>query len=120
MIQPNYFGYPQYGQPQASMSIDRVSNLEEAKKYQIYPGSTIYLLDQDEPYIYLKTSDSQGKTSIRAFSLIEVDVNKIVDSKYITRDDFDSFKQDMYSMMNELKENNNYVKSTIKQPTEAK
>ena len=114
MIQPNYYGYSQYNQPQPSLSIDQVSNLEEAKKYQMFPGSTIYLIDQNDPYIYMKVSDTQGKITLRAFSLIEVEVDKIVDSKYITRDDFDAFKTDMFNMIEDLKEANLNVKSTNK------
>lgn len=96
-MQPNYYNYPY--QPQATMSIDKVSNLEDAKKYQLYPGATIYLLDQNEPYIYLKTCDANGRTSLRAFSLLEIDVNKITDSKYITRQDFDNFRKDVLEIM---------------------
>lgn len=108
-MQPNYYGYP-YQQP--GMSIDKVSNLEEAKKYQVYPGSTMYLLDQDEPYIYVKVCDSSGKSTIRAFSLIEIEVNKITDSKYISRQDFEDFKADMLSVIKEIKGGKSNAKST--------
>lgn len=97
-MQPNYYRYPQ-----PTMSIDKVSDLEEAKKYQVFPGGTIYLLDQNEPYIYVKTSDVNGRTSLRAFSLMEIDVTKIQDSKYITRDDFDMFKRDILNSINGMK-----------------
>ena len=106
-MQQNYFGYYQ---PQAQMSIDRVTNLDEAKKYQMYPGGIVYLKDQEAPYIYLKTCDPQGKTTIRAFSLLEVDVNKIRDSKYITREDFDEFKNDIISII----KGGNVNESTVK------
>ena len=97
-MQPNYYGYPQ-----PTMSIDKVSDLEEAKKYQMFPGGTVYLLDQNEPYIYMKTSDANGRTSLRAFSLLEIELSKIQDSKYITRDDFDSFRRDILNSINALK-----------------
>lgn len=91
----NYYGYG----IQSDMRIDRVANIDEARQYRLYPNSMIYLIDQNEPYIYLKMADSQGKCVIRAFSLTEVDANKISDSKYITRDDFEAFRRDIMSAL---------------------
>lgn len=98
-MQPTYYGYPQYMQSQSMMTLDKVANLEEAKKYSMYPGSTVYLLDQDTPYIYLKTCDNTGRTNLRAFSLTEVDVSKLVDNKFITRQDFDDFRKDILAVI---------------------
>ena len=87
----NYYG--------CDMRIDKVVNIDEARQYRLYPNSMIYLIDQNEPYIYLKMTDSQGRSAIRAFALTEVDASKITDSKYITRDDFESFRKDVMSIL---------------------
>lgn len=94
-MQPNY--YP-------TMTIDKVSNLDGARAYRVYPNTTVYLLDQEEPYIYSKTSDAQGNTILRAFSLTEVDLAKIK-NKYLTRDDFDEFKKEILETLKGVKEN---------------
>lgn len=95
-MQPNYYNYPYMQQQmQPSMRIDTVSSLEDAKKYPIQPGVALYLIDQKDPYLYLKTADNTGKAQLRGFSLQEIDLNKLVDSRYITRDDFEAFKQDL-------------------------
>lgn len=97
-MQPNYYNYPYMQQPmQSGMRIDTVSSLEDAKKYPIQPGVALYLVDQKDPYIYLKTADNTGKAQMRGFALQEVDLNKIVDSRYITREDFDAFKKELLS-----------------------
>lgn len=92
-MQPNFYNgyYPQ----QSLMKIDYISNIEEAKKYPTTINGSSYLLDTEQPILYLKTCDTQGKTNLRAFNLVEIDPNKIVDSRYITREDFDSFKNEI-------------------------
>lgn len=103
----NQQNYPYYQSPfmnqMPAMSIDKVSSIEDAKKYQVYAGATVYLIDENEPYIYLKTADGSGKTTIRAFSLVEIDIGKLSESKYITRQDFDAFKQDILNSIKGMK-----------------
>lgn len=55
------------------MSLERVASIDEARRYRCYPGSTVYLLDQERPMIYMKSCDQSGNPSLRAFSLTEVD-----------------------------------------------
>ncbi len=87
-----------------TMTIDKVSNLDGARAYPVYPNTTVYLLDQEDPYIYLKVSDAQGNINLRAFSLTEVDLTK-VKNKYLTREDFDEFKKEMLEALKGVKEN---------------
>lgn len=99
----NYPYYPSYP-PQPTMQIDKVLNYEEAKKYQSYPNTIVYLLDQDKPYIYMKVCDREGRSTLRAFSLNEVDMSKIMDDKYINREDLNKFKEEIFKCIKDLKE----------------
>ena len=101
----NFFFNPCASTPQ--MARDKVASFEEAKRYQVYPGSVVYLLDSEEPYIYRTTADQNGTCSIRAFSLDEVDTSTLGDGKYITRDDFDSFKKELLDSIKNRRGNDN-------------
>lgn len=101
----NFFFNPCATAPQRAM--DKVGSFEEAKRYQVYPGSVVYLLDSEEPYIYRKSADTNGATSIRAFSLEEVDPSTLGNGRYITRDDFDSFKKELLDSIKTRRGENN-------------
>lgn len=68
--------YPinQYQNMQSQMQmqrqeVSRVSGIEGAKAFQIAPNSSVLLLDEQNPIVYLKTSDSGGYPSITAYSI---------------------------------------------------
>lgn len=81
--------------PQPAMSLERVASIDEARRYRCYPGATVYLLDQEQPMIYMKTCDQAGNCSLRAFSLTEVSADSVTDPRYISRNDFEAFKKEM-------------------------
>lgn len=101
----NFFFNP--GSVTTQMAMDKVGSFEEAKRYQVYPGTTVYLLDSEEPYIYRKSADTNGGSSIRAFSLEEVDISTLGNGRYITRDDFDSFKKELLDSIKNRRGNDN-------------
>lgn len=91
-------GYNNYQSNQLRM--DKVLAVEDAKRYQMMPNSAVYLIDQSNPRIYLKTCDSAGQCNLRAFELNEISVEDINDTGFVTKKDFESFKSDL---MSELK-----------------
>ena len=98
-----YFQQPQMQMQSQGLRLERIADLESAKKFQLNPNSTVYLLDESEPLIYIKQSDNLGKCSIRGFQITEIDLNQITDKRYVTRNDFDSFKTDILQAINNLK-----------------
>ena len=112
---PNYYqNYPnyqqQYQQPiQVSQPISQptqniqnqilawVASEEEGTNFPLNPGQSIFLMNQKEPYLYMKTVDQLGKTTFIKKRL--VDESDTPDSKvdlreYIRREELDNLISD--------------------------
>ena len=120
MNYPNYTAYPsyyqnypnyqqQYQQPiqvsQPSQSVQSIQNQilawvgseEEGTNYPLSPGQSIFLMNQKEPYLYMKTVDQLGKTTFIKKRL--VDESDTPDTKvdlreYIRREELDNLISD--------------------------
>ena len=68
---PNYSGYQSYPQPVIQQPTQIVQNQilvwvqseEEAIKYPLSAGQSIFLMNQNENYLYMKSVDQLGKTT---------------------------------------------------------
>lgn len=94
--------YPMQGVVNQGLKLDRVADLEGAKKYPLQPNQIAYLLDEEEPIIYMKQLDNTGKAILRGFQMTEIDLNKITDKRYVSKDDFDTFKADILATIKSL------------------
>lgn len=106
---PFYPGYvqPTYQQPQVNQNNCQCDNRfmwiqgkEAAKAYPVAPDKTIFFLDDNDSYAYLKKTDRDGRTSeFKVFKLTEEIEEPIVNanSPYVT-------KEELYSQINELKD----------------
>mgnify|MGYP004647960073 FL=1 len=66
-------------------NINWVQGLEGAKAYQIYPNSSVILMDsENDNTMYIKTSDHLGISKIRTFKYEEVEE---VQKNYVTREE---------------------------------
>lgn len=121
MSYPNYSTYPsyyqnypnyqqQYQQPiQVSQPISQpmqsvqnqilawVASEEEGTNFPLNPGQSIFLMNQKEPYLYMKSVDQLGKTTFIKKRL--VDESDTSDSKvdlreYIRREELDNLITD--------------------------
>ena len=121
MNYPNYSTYPsyyqnypnyqqQYQQPiQVSQPISQptqniqnqilawVASEEEGTNFPLNPGQSIFLMNQKEPYLYMKSVDQLGKTTFIKKRLI--DESDTPDSKvdlreYIRREELDNLITD--------------------------
>lgn len=83
-----------------------------AKAYPVAPGQFVVLIDTEDPVIYTKTTDQFGRPMpIRILDYIErVDppVEQPKNSEYITKSDFDKFKNEVIDLLktNQNKQNN--------------
>lgn len=91
----NYNPYSYQQNQNQGMRLDRVADLETAKKYVMQPNSIVYLMDEKDPYLYMKQMDATGKSTLRGFALTEIDLSKITDKRYVSREDFDTFKAEI-------------------------
>ena len=54
-----------------------VSGVEGAKAFIVNPNQIIYLKDSDSDVLFEKKADSQGKYTLTAFKLTQIDINNI-------------------------------------------
>ena len=79
---------------------------EAAKAYPMAPERTGFFLDDQEPYLYRKTTDKYGRTvEFKSFRLEEEPEEEVVSpvSNFVTRDDFNSFASSINDTLSELK-----------------
>ena len=103
----NYYPNNNY-QPQRPLNqYVFVNGVEGAKSYQIPAGQTIMLMDNDSPFVYMKTANQLGQTSIRYFKLVETnedDAKGINKANYVSRNEFDEIKAKIDKLL-EVKDN---------------
>lgn len=78
-MQPTYQQVPQQQmQPRQKYSaLTYVNGLVGAKSHILNPNEKIYLLDSDNPILYIKSADFEGKYSLEAFELNKIELEKI-------------------------------------------
>lgn len=77
-----------------------VSGVDGAKNQIVQPGQTAWMMDNNEPYFYVKSVDGVGSSTFRIFQFAEVqDVvpeqtaqPQIDMSQYVQREEFDELK----------------------------
>mgnify|MGYP007012508842 CR=1 FL=1 len=77
-----------------------VNGIDGAKAFQMLPNQTILLMDNDNPYVYMKSANQLGQTSIRYFKLMETseqELRGVVDvvptTEYALKKDLDELKE---------------------------
>lgn len=77
-----------------------VSGVDGAKNQIVQPGQTAWMMDNNEPYFYVKSVDGVGSSAFRIFQFSEVQEvtqeqtaqPQIDMSQYVQRDEFDALK----------------------------
>lgn len=65
-----------------------INGIEGAKAFVMPVNSRVYLLDADNPHIYLKTTDAQGKACIQGFLLTPLETPAAPDmAEFATKKD---------------------------------
>ena len=106
----------QYQQPQPQPQVQTnylpltfINGIEGAKAFIVHPNQTVYLKDSDSNLLFEKRADSQGKYTITAFELKQVDYNRPVQqpaqptTSYATLDDLSKLQIKLEGMINDLK-----------------
>ena len=111
-----YQSYPytqqQYHQPQQQMQTNYlqltfINGIEGAKAFIVAPNQTIYLKDSDSNILYEKKADAQGRYTLTAFELKQIDINNSstnapVKTEYATTSDLVALKSTFIEQMNIL------------------
>lgn len=89
-------------QPAPTQNVNwiQVSGIEGAKNQIVQPGQTAWMMDNNQPYFYVKSVDGVGSSTFRIFQFAEVqDVtteqqaqHQIDLSGYVQRDEFEQLK----------------------------
>lgn len=103
--------------PSQNVSWIYVSGVDGAKNQIVQPGQTAWMMDNNEPYFYVKSVDGVGSSTFRIFQFAEVqevqpeqDEKPQIDlSQYVQRGEFDALKAQLEQLTNTQK----------KQPTKA-
>ena len=92
-----------------------VSGVDGAKNQIVQPGQTVWMMDNNDPYFYVKSVDDVGSSTFRIFQFTEVqDVSqekseqqKMDMSQYVQREEFDKLKNKIEQFtMTQRKQNN--------------
>ena len=71
---------PQMQSPQPTMqmqsNIEYVNGIEGAKAFILPPNTQKLLLDSDNAFFYIKTTDMQGKPTVKRFRYVDVDAEQ--------------------------------------------
>ncbi|MGR5583522.1 hypothetical protein ACP5WH_24535 [Enterocloster bolteae] len=86
--------------PQTNQGILWVQGEAGAKSYLVAPSTSILLMDSENEYFYIKTTDAAGMPTLRTFEYKEI-VNgqkkesapaENLDEKYVTRNEYQDLK----------------------------
>ena len=61
---------------QVQSNIEYVNGIEGAKALILPPNAQKMLLDSDNPFFYIKTTDMQGKPTVKRFRYVDVDAEQ--------------------------------------------
>lgn len=109
MAYNNYF--PQYypmavpGDNRQNNGITWVQGEQAAKSYPVAAGQSILLLDSEASIFYIKSTDQSGMPlPLRIFDFVErttsVEPAPTISPDYITKDEFNAFKNDILNRFN--------------------
>ena len=100
--QPQGGGWGQHNAPAPTKNVDwiRVSGIDGAKNQIVQPGQTVWMMDNNEPYFYVKSADNVGSCTFRIFQFAEVqevapeqpEQPQIDLSQYVQRGEFEQLK----------------------------
>ena len=97
--------------PSQNVSWIYVSGVDGAKNHIVQPGKTAWMMDNNEPYFYVKSVDGVGSSTFRIFQFAEVQEvqpeqpaqPQIDMSQYVQRGEFDDLKAQLEQLTNTQK-----------------
>lgn len=76
-----------------------VSGIEGAKNHIVQPNCTAWLMDNNESKFYVKSADSLGVTTLKAYQFNEIPTTQNIGTSsstdYATKEDINQIKQDL-------------------------
>ena len=87
---------------------------EEVKGFILPPNSQMIALDREKPYLYIKNADALGRsvTEIFEYKKLEDNVSRETKEEFITRKEFEEFRQQCKDIETLLKVGSNGKEET--------
>lgn len=101
-LNPNY---QMSNNQQQNQQIIWVNGREEVDRFFVAANNVVALWDRNSPTIYLKSADVTGRTNLEVYDLIKrnPEVTSKAESSTPTREEFDSLKSKVDTLLKELK-----------------
>ncbi len=93
---------PQVGQPNIFRPVTNIQYVQGetgAKGYPVTSGYTMMLMDSEQPRFYIKSVDPSGIPTMKAFKFEEIVEPEPEKAEYITKADFDAFKEEIKALL---------------------
>ncbi len=87
----NLYGYNFANLPQ--MDLPKVKGIESVRMFPTQPNSKTAVFDEDEDVFYVIITDSGNYKTIRRFRYVEEPLDISFESKYVTKEEFNSLKE---------------------------
>lgn len=104
-------------QPEPAQNVNwiQVSGVDGAKNQIVQPGQTAWMMDNNQPYFYVKSVDGVGSSAFRIFQFSEVSEaslehqtqSQIDLSGYVQRDEFEQLKNRLEQFANQQRKPQN-------------
>ena len=101
MQQPQHI--PQQQQPQSN--IVYVNGIEDVKNRPLPPNSNYAFMDNDNPILYRKTVDAQGRMTVEAFDIVPHKEKPVEKVEYATKKDIELLQAEIAKLNMEAKKN---------------
>ena len=95
----------------STSNLIRVTGIDGAKAYQMPPNSTVALFDSNEDVMYIKSTDGAGFPTIRTFGFAPIEQPANQGNDFISRAEFEQFKQEVLDNGKQLISESKSVKS---------
>ena len=85
-------------------TVIRVDGYDGAEKYPMPRDCEAPLFDEDEDYVYIKKTDTNGGIILLRYRMEEDPIPHFDPKKYVTVDDFSKFKEEILNVFNNLQQ----------------
>lgn len=113
MFQSNGYNWPQLNPIMSNPLLPRVASMKEVEDspFPALNSESVFLNKEDDTILYIKRVDPTGKCTItryRYYEDPEPTQQQINDSRYVTKEDFDTFKRDILSSIQQQSKGKHY------------
>lgn len=94
---------PQQQQPQSN--IVYVNGIDDVKNRPLPPNSNYAFMDNDNPILYRKTVDAQGKMAVEVFDIVPHIDKPVVQPDYALKSDIEILQKEIAKLRMEVSKN---------------